>query len=129
MDALTTSRLKDVEKFARGQSVSPYNNSGKERHVRELFLEIANKLSGIIEKETQPGQCAEQVAVTNTGRSYADLGAGQQAALGDRLAKASEVVPLTWPSRDDLDKLVARFNDHEQKLHDISKRLATLESK
>jgi hypothetical protein len=129
MNTSVIRKLRDLEQFARSQSVSPYNNSGKERHVRELFLEIANKLNGIIEKETQPGQCAEQVAVTNAGRSYADLGAGQQAALGDRLAKASEVVPLTWPSRDDLDKLVAMFNDHQQKLRDLDMRITVLESK
>ena len=51
MDALTINRLKDVEKFARDQSESPYNNSRKERHVKELFAEIANRIGGIIEKE------------------------------------------------------------------------------
>lgn len=51
MDALTINRLKDVEKFARDQSESPYNNSRKERHVKELFAEIANRIAGIVDEE------------------------------------------------------------------------------
>ena len=132
MDRNVIRKLRDLEQFARGQSVSPYNNSGKERHVRELFLEIANKLNGIIEKESaifDRELGVDVQSVPGPGSTYAGLGEMVKS-LGLKDVRVGDLAPRqAWPSSVDLEDLVARFNDHEQKLHDISKRLATLESK
>ena len=62
--------LKELEAYATRQSTNPYNNSGKERHVREIFADIAIRAARIREaledfKPRHPDEpVPEQAAVT-----------------------------------------------------------------
>ena len=75
MDTNVIRQLRQIEQFARDQSVSPYNNSVKERHVRELFGDIANRLHMIAEKESKDLEGdAAQVDRCAYGMKHASLG-------------------------------------------------------